>query len=176
MEHQIRFASERKVLSEDTIFNLEFCRYCSSAATLPDVIYHYVMHRSSHTHRMDETRLQRTLDFSQILKRYAEEFGLAEHTEDSMPKGEAASAAELDAGVERRLQNTIWISVMEMVRQYAQQENGFRQVREFLTNREVQENVEYMSEQPLGRKQKLLCSSIRHRNALAVYWMGRLHS
>ena len=176
MEHQIRFASERKVLSEDTIFNLECCRYCSSAATMPDVIYHYVMHRSSHTHRMDESRLQRTLDFCQILKGYASEYGLTERAGNSVAEGEEAPAFELDTGVERRLQNTIWISVMEMIRQYAQQENGFRRVRDFLTNREVQENAEYMSDQPLGSKQKLLCSSIRHGNALAVYWMGRLHS
>lgn len=170
MEHQIRFASEREVLSEDTVFNLEFCKHCSAAATLPDVIYHYVMHRSSHTHRMDETRLQRTLEFCELLREYAEEYGL-------MVRVDTAEDSELsNAGVERRIQNTIWISVMEMIRQYAKQKDSLPQIRDFLKRKEVQINAEYMSRQPMGNKQRLLCSSVRHSNTLAVYWMGRLHS
>lgn len=167
MEHQIRFVSEREVLSEDTVFNLEFCKHCSAVATLPDVIYHYVMHRSSHTHRMDETRLQRTLEFCELLREYAEEYGM-------MARMDVVGLSNVD--VERRLQNTIWISVMEMIRQYARQKDGLQQIRNFLKRKEVQSNAEYMSRQLLGNKQKLLCNSVRHNNALAVYWMGRLHS
>ncbi len=172
MEHQIRFASERKVLSEDTLFNLEFCKCCSSAATLPDIIYHYVMHQSSHTHRMDETRLQRALDFCELLREYAAYYGLTAHTDNSA----SGEHSMLDEGVERRLRNTIWISVMEMIRQFARQKNGLEKIRGFLKMKEVQENAKYMSVQPLRRKQRLLCSCVRHSNALAVYWMGRLHS
>lgn len=170
MGYQIRFVSERQVLSEDTVFNLEFCKHCSIAATLPDIIYHYVMHRSSHTHRMDEMRLQRTLKFCELLREYAEEYGLMVRVK----KAENSKISNTD--VERRLQNTIWISVMEMIRQYAQQKDGLQQIGDFLKRKEVQDNAEYMTRQPLGNKQKLLCSSVRHSNALAVYWMGRLHS
>ncbi len=178
MEHGVRFASERKVLSEDTIFNLEFCKHCRSAATLPDVIYHYVMHKASHTHRLDTARMQRTLEFCDLLRDYAKDYGLMTDQDRSgkLACGISDANVDSDPGVERRLQNTIWISVMEMVRQYAQQPGGLSQIRAFLRHEAVRKNTKYMAGLPIGSKQRLLCSCIRHGNALAVYWMGRLHS
>lgn len=159
LEHGISFASERKVLSEDTVFNLEFCRYCETAVTLPAVIYHYVMRKASHTHRTDEERLDRTLDFCRLLRKYAEEYDISE-----LP------------GVRIRMQNTVWISVMEMIRQYAGAEHGIRKIHAFLQKREVQENAAYMAKLPMNRKQKVLCSCIRWKLSFAVYLMGRLHA
>ena len=157
--HNVHFASERKVLSEDTVFNLEFCRYCRTAVTLPAVIYHYVMRKSSHTHRADEDRLERTLDFCGLLQNYAEEYGISE-----LPD------------VRIRMQNTVWISVMEMIRQYAGEDHGRRKVRAFLRKREVQENAAYMAKLPMNRKQKILCTCIRGKFSFAVCMMGKLHA
>ena len=159
LEHGIAFASERKVLSEDTVFNLEFCRYCEMAVTLSAVIYHYVMRKASHTHRGDEERLDRTLDFCGLLEKYAAEYQISE-----LPD------------VQVRMQNTVWISVMEMIRQYAVAENGRRKIHAFLQRREVQENAACMSKLPINRKQKVLCSCIRRKLSLVVYLMGKLHA
>ena len=159
LEHGIAFASERKVLSEDTVFNLEFCRYCEMAVTLPAVIYHYVMRKVSHTHRADEERLDRTLDFCRLLEKYAVEYKIYE-----LPD------------VQVRMPNTVWISVMEMIRQYAGAEHGRRKIHAFLQRREVQENAACMTKLPMSRKQKILCSCIRGKLSFAVYLMGKLHT
>ena len=158
-DHDVRFASERKTLSEDTIFNLEFCRYCRAAATLPAVIYHYVMRKSSHTHRTDENRLEKTVNFCGLLRKYAEEYGISE-----------------DLGVDIRLHNTVWITIMEMIRQYAGADHGRKKIRAFLQKKEVQENAAYMAKLPMNRKQKALCICIRGKFAFAVYAMGKLHA
>lgn len=158
-ERGIRFASERKTLSEDTVFNLEFCQYCQKAATLPDVIYHYVMRKASHTHRTDSGRLARTEEFCGLLRNYSREYGLRE-----------------DSRVEIRIQNTMWITVMELIRQYAQEEDGRSRVCALLREPAVRKNAEYMAELPLGWKQKLLCMAVCRQWAAAAYQMGRLHS
>lgn len=158
-ERGIRFASERKTLSEDTVFNLEFCRYCRKAATLPDVIYHYVMRKTSHTHRADNGKLARTEEFCGLLRGYASEYGL-----------------ENDNTVETRIQNTMWITVMELIRQHARAEDGKNEIRTLLREPSVQRNAEYMAGLPLGWKQKLLCAAVRRQWAEAAYQMGRLHS
>lgn len=158
-ERGIRFASERRTLSEDTVFNLEFCKYCRKATTLPDVIYHYVMRKASHTHRADNGRLEKTEAFCELLHDYAGEYGLRN-----------------DSTVETRIQNTMWITVMELIRQHAREEDGKNEIRMLLQGPLVQRNAEYMAGLPLGWKQKLLCMAVRRRWVAAVYQMGRLHS
>lgn len=158
-EHGIRFASERKTLSEDTVFNLEFCKHCQKAATLPDVIYHYVMRKSSHTHRSDSGKLARTEAFCKLLRQYAGEYGLAE-----------------DSTVELRIQSTMWITIMELIRQNAQKREGKEEVCALLMMPVVQKNAKFMGRQAIGWKQKLLCAAVCRKWAMAAYWMGRLHA
>ncbi len=157
-EHRVQFASERKVLSEDTIFCLEFCRHCRTAATISDVIYHYVMRSSSHTHVADEKRLQRTLDFCDLLQEYAAEYGISD-----------------SSSLRIRLQNTTWITILEMVRGYAGMSDGRTRIRQLLKDPAVQENAGTMAGTAIGWKQALLCRAIRWRIGGAVYLMGRLH-
>lgn len=157
-EHNVQFASERKVLSEDTIFCLEFCRYCNIAVTLDKVILHYVMHASSYSHQVSLERLGKTLAFCDILREYADSYGLTGN-----------------ASIARRLQGTVWITVMELVRHAAAGEHGRAAVQSVLDQREVQESAAYMVQQPLNKKQRLLAWSICKRWTTAVYLMGRIH-
>lgn len=156
MEHSVRFASEREVLSEDTVFCLEFCRSCRRAAVISDTIYHYVMRNSSHTHSADESRLQRTLEFTDILKTYASEYGIL-----------ACKSLQI------RLQNTVWITILEMIRGYARLQDGRAKIKDFLKLPAVQENAAEMFGHSIGWKQKLLCAAIQWRFSGMVYWMGK---
>lgn len=157
-EHNICFASERKVLSEDTIFNLEFCKYCRIVATIESTILHYVMHAGSHTHRVTMNRLDQTIAFCDILQEYAADYGLADNV-----------------SIARRLQGTMWITIMEVIRHAATCKNGTMQIQELLQRADVQENASYMVRQPLNIKQRLLAHAICSQWAIAVYWMGRVH-
>ncbi len=157
-EHSVRFASERKVFSEDTVFCLEFCKHCRRAAVIPDVIYHYVMRNSSHTHIADARRLQRTLDFCDVLQQYAAEYGIQDSDSFRI-----------------RLQNTVWITILEMIRSYARMQDGRSRIKAFLALSAVQENADAMSGWSIGWKQKMLCAAIQWRFSEMVYWMGKLH-
>lgn len=159
VEHDIRFASERKVLSEDTIFNLEFCKYCRSVATLNAVVLHYVMHANSHSHRVDLRRLDLTVAFCETLRDYADSYGLSNNE-----------------SIARRLQGTLWITVMELIRHAAAGEHGRASVESLLHRKEIQDNAAYMVQQPLNKKQHLLAQAICHRWTTGVYLMGKVHS
>lgn len=158
VEHNVQFASERKVLSEDTIFCLEFCKHCKVAVTLDEIVLHYVMHATSYSHQVSLERFGKTLAFCKILRGYAASYGLSN-----------------DASIARRLQGTVWITVMELVRHAAAGENGKAEVRSLLERKEIQENAAYMAQQPLNKKQRLLAWSICKRLTTAVYLMGRIH-
>lgn len=96
-EHGVRFASERKVLSEDTIFNLEFCRYANIAVSCEKIFYHYCIQADSFSRGYSKERLGKTAEFMEILSGYAKEFGV-----------EALTA--------NRIQMVLWVSLLDAIR------------------------------------------------------------
>lgn len=99
-EHGIRFPSERKVLSEDTVFNLEFCRFARTAAACRRIFYHYCIQEDSFSRGYSRERLEKTAEFMNVLSGYAEEFGI-----------EALTA--------NRIQMVLWVSLLDAVRKEA---------------------------------------------------------
>lgn len=59
-DHSVRFVSERKYISEDIIFNLDFLRHAVCAVAVPDISYHYNCTNAdslSKIHRSDRVRM-----------------------------------------------------------------------------------------------------------------------
>lgn len=96
-EHGIRFPSERKVLSEDTVFNLEFCRSARVAVSCEKIFYHYCIQADSFSRGYSKERLGKTAEFMDILSGYAKEMGIEGLTVN-------------------RIQMVLWISLLEAIR------------------------------------------------------------
>lgn len=79
-DYKLEFPSERKVLSEDTIFSLEFCKHASIVATLPQVFYHYCQNAASFSQGYRKDKFEKTKVLYNILKKYTEEFQIEEET------------------------------------------------------------------------------------------------
>lgn len=99
-EHGIRFPSERKVLSEDTVFNLEFCRFARTAVACRRIFYHYCIQEDSFSRGYSRERLEKTAEFMDVLSGYAEEF-------------------EIEALTANRIQMVLWVSLLDAVRKEA---------------------------------------------------------
>ena len=79
-EHNLEFPSEREVLSEDTIFSLEFCKRTKIVVTLPQVFYHYCQNAQSFSQGYRKDKFEKTKVLYTILKKYAKEFDVEEKT------------------------------------------------------------------------------------------------
>lgn len=79
-EYELEFPSERKVLSEDTIFSLEFCKHVNVVATLPQVFYHYCQNAESFSQGYRKDKFEKTKILYSILKEYTKEFQVEEKT------------------------------------------------------------------------------------------------
>lgn len=96
-EHKICFPSERKVLSEDTIFNLEFCRFADIAVSCERIFYHYCIQADSFSRGYSKERLEKTAEFMKILSGYAKEW-------------------EIESLTANRIQMVLWVSLLDAVR------------------------------------------------------------
>lgn len=97
-ENKLEFPSERKVLSEDTIFSLEFCKHVECVTTLSQVFYHYCQNAESFSQGYRKDKFEKTKVLYNILKKYTKEF----HIEDK---------------TNIRLAMLIWVNLMACLKQ-----------------------------------------------------------
>ncbi len=65
--NNIRFLSERQVLSEDSIFNLTYIPHCKRIITISAPFYHYCLNEGSFSKKFSDKRVDNMLDFHKLL-------------------------------------------------------------------------------------------------------------
>lgn len=150
-EHGIRFPSERKVLSEDTIFNLEFCRFANTAVSCEEIFYHYCIQWNSFSRGYSKERLGKAAEFMEILFGYAEEFGVESSTAN-------------------RINMVLWIILLDTLKKEIAHKkvSGYPALRASvheICNREyVLKLIDSLNTKGMGIKQKLFYQCIRQKN------------
>lgn len=154
-DNNIRFESERVVYSEDTLFNLEFCKYARKIITIPDAIYHYCLKEDSFTHRYMKNRLLLTEALCERLEKYAIDFNIF-------------------SKVRTRINTVMWISIIDALKQEVafEKDNGFTAmyygVKRVIDDENVRTSVVKLRYSALKRPQRLLLFLIRHRFIVAT--------
>lgn len=74
-ENHIRFFSERELMSEDYIFNIDFGTHCKKIIYTSNEFYCYRINTSSLTRTVRKDRIQRSIKFSEFLARRLESYG-----------------------------------------------------------------------------------------------------
>lgn len=100
-EHDIRFGSERKYVSEDLFFNLEFLHHARRVMLSHETGYQYRYNPVSITRGVDEKQIQRTWCFYEKLKTEVERIGIAEIAELRIKRSVIAKLRGLLAMIER---------------------------------------------------------------------------
>lgn len=75
---KLRFYSEREIVSEDILFNMEYFFHAGSAVVLPDCLYYYSENTASLTHTYRADRFEKYGKMLQMQKELLEERGLFE--------------------------------------------------------------------------------------------------
>lgn len=161
-KYQIRFPSERQVLSEDTVFSLEFCRHIEGAAVLPAFFYHYVQNVSSFSHAYRPDRYPLTLRLCGILEDYARQYGILEK-------------------VRGRINRVMWVSLMECLKQEVKREDTDRRqivynVRALCCEAGAQKAVWALNPSDFGMKQRALLTAVRHKWTFVVLLLTEIRN
>lgn len=80
-EKCLRFCSEREILSEDILFNMEACIHAEKVLVYPEYLYYYVRRTESLTGTYREDRFQAALRLDQTMKEMAREYHVSEWLE-----------------------------------------------------------------------------------------------
>lgn len=155
-EHQLKFPSERELISEDLIFNIAYLQVADGACTTGAVGYNYRITPNSLTQRYRPDRFEACCRFFLHVKRTLEELGYDEETI-------------------LRLHRLFFIYIKTSVRQEKKAVSGFpvgkavANIRVMCANRCVQEAVKNYPAEKLGFKQRLFVEMLRFKAAGLLY-------
>lgn len=79
-KHNLVFHSERELISEDMIFNIDYLQYANGACVIDSLDYNYVMNDSSLTHKYREDRGKAVIYFYNTVKSKLIELGYGKET------------------------------------------------------------------------------------------------
>lgn len=158
-ENNIRFISERYVVSEDQYFNLEFFHFASRVVVTNEVGYYYFVNQSSISRKYNPKWFETTINSYYELKEKMVQYGLSE---------KAAYR------VERSYLTKIKVAIRHIVFSDLKRSKKIREIRKIL-NHELTEKV--LSEYPIQTYpsgMRLFSKMMRSKNILGVYYLTLL--
>lgn len=158
-DNHIRFQSERVILSEDAVFNLDYCKYVSKAVTMSDCFYHYWISDNSFTMVYSPERLQKAADFTVILDEYAKYYSVEQQ-------------------VTGRISRALWVVIMESVRKLGSKIHTegytytYKEIKALCNNAIVVDNLKAIDRDKIGSKQRMLAFFMEHKLINCVILLG----
>lgn len=155
----IAFLSERKVFSEDTIFNLDFCKYVQKVITIPNILYHYCLSSNSFTQGYQPNRLELTENFCDILNDYAQRYNVLSE-------------------VSERINMVLWVTIMDCIKQECARisHNGliitYKSIKKLIKDENVKLSTHKLNNNAIGFKQQILAKAVRKENAFICMVLG----
>lgn len=73
-KNRLQFVSERELISEDLVWNLDFLKHAACIRTIPNRFYHYCLNEASLTHTVSSDRSQRIKDFYRYVETRISDF------------------------------------------------------------------------------------------------------
>lgn len=158
INHNIRFVSERKFISEDLMFNLEYMQYANVAITLDIVGYYYRINESSLSHQYRKDRIEKSLFFySYIFKRLVE----LDFKEEDI----------------NRHKKQFFISVRSCISQERNNRNDalmtkFKRIENLCQNSDLKCAINSYPVKMLGIKQRLFLFMLNNNMSILLYYLS----
>lgn len=162
-KYNVMFPSERMIFSEDTIFNLEYCKYIKIAVAIDKKFYHYCIQKNSFSKGYQKDRLEKAADFESLLKEYSQEFNI-------------------EKLVENRIRMMLWIILIDAVKQEVRFGEGecYRRIRsrikEICNRSYIKDLIKEMNVQGLNNKQKIFYYAVRYKLYLLLFFLAYMRN
>ncbi len=152
----LRFPSERELISEDLVFNIDYMQHADGACTIDYVGYLYRQNEVSLSHRYRPDRLKASAHFYMEMKKKLTDLGYGEATM-------------------LRLSRMFFIYIRMSIAQETEKISGLarrenlRNIREICADSVVREAISSYPVGELGLKQRVFVELVRNRCAIALY-------
>lgn len=152
----LKFPSERKLISEDLVFNIDYMQYANGACTISKLGYNYRFNTNSLSTKYREDRFEASCFFYKEIKRKLETLGY-------------------DINTIFRLQRIFFINTKTSIYQEKSsisqktKRESVNRVREICNNEELQNILKEYPIRKLGFSQKMFLYLLRHRMARLLY-------
>lgn len=150
-DNGIKFLSERDIVSEDLIFNIQFMQAIDSSFVIDKTVYHYVQHGDSLTHNYREDR------FEKCLVLYATLLDLLKKT------------GYFEVGrlrVNRTLLTLLRKCIKYELLNNPDKKKGIANVKLFLENQKIKDLFVSYPVKQMPLKYKVVYTNIKHKNML----------
>ena len=153
-DNSIKFKSERKLISEDLVFNLEFLFYAERVFISEEIGYNYRLNLSSLTTRYRENRFSASCYFYKYIKQWLE-------------------SREFNENVFIRLKRMFFIHIKMCLMQENIRFNNlmicYKNINKICNDKLVKEIVNSYPIKKLGNKQKLFVFLLKHKCSLIFF-------
>lgn len=159
--NSIRFPSERILISEDLVFNIEYMQYANGACTTNKTNYFYRSNDDSLTHRYRSDRFEASLFFYKEIRKMIKALG---YNHDTM----------------LRLDRMFFIYIKMSIRQEKKKISGHdtktsvKRIRQMCDNRIVRKAIAEYPIEKLGYKQYVFLKLLWNKQARLLYWIANL--
>lgn len=155
-KENLRFHSERKVFSEDTIFSLDFCKFTKKVVVVPEYFYHYRQNSESFSHKYRKNRFEMTQNLCDILQKYAYSYGVEQQ-------------------VRVRIAMVFWVNLMECIKQEIRSKTikeAYSVIRTYCYNDWTKAKLKEIQVSKLPMKQALFLFMVKNKLIWLVIVMG----
>lgn len=157
--YNILFCSERIVTSEDTIFNLDYCKNIKKVIVIQKYFYNYCQQKNSFSNQYQADRLEKTNILCEILNQYAQEYKIQDK-------------------VNTRIVMLYWISLMTCMKHELQQNTDFfakkENIRTMCRSEETRKVLALLKHEHLPIQQKLYLFCVKNKLLCCIIIMTKV--
>lgn len=159
-KYNLRFPSERELISEDLIFQLEYLQYANGACTIEGTEYKYRVNDASLTRSYRADRKEKSIFFYEEVVRKLKTYGYG-------------------TDVINRAKKSLFVYVrMSISQEVAYEKNSMRgaikNIKEICSDQRIQNVIESYPRKKLGMAQKIFLGCIRYRMGFALYCLKKI--
>lgn len=156
VNNNIQFLSEREYLSEDTLFNLEFCKYAEKVIIIPKDYYNYTYNGESLTKKYNPNRFYQLKNFFKILLQKKEDYSYV-------------------SDCDRRVSFLFYVYLRHTIEYEVKSRkingtvNSFRRINEICKDDFIIDFIANMDMESLSKKRKLFIYLVLHKHAIVIF-------
>ena len=161
VNNNIRFPSERQLISEDLIFNIDYMQYCNGSCTIDITGYNYRYNVASLTKKYREDRFESSTFFFETIKEKCKKIG---YNKDTILRASRMYFIYLRMSIQQEIPK---ISNKKMTQ-------NIRKIKQICNNKVVMETIKDYPINKIGMKQRIFLYLLKYKFAIVIYVLAIL--
>ena len=160
-QNELKFHSERELISEDLVFNIDYMQYAKGACTIAEMGYNYRINLKSLSTSYRPDRFKASIHFYQEMKKKLQKLGYGEETI-------------------LRLNRMLFIYLRMCIRQEKpaaskkKMKASIRSINKICQDDVVKDVINNYPVSQLGKKQRLFLYLIKNKKSIILYMLSRI--